>query len=44
MARELQRYEEEVAAVMIESNERLNVSRADHDRRVAAIVARPPRL
>lgn len=40
MAREYQRYEEEVAAAMTEANERLDAARAGHDRRVAAIVHR----
>jgi transcriptional regulator with XRE-family HTH domain len=41
MAREHQRYEEEVAATMTTANERLDTARADHDRRVAAIVRGP---
>jgi transcriptional regulator with XRE-family HTH domain len=45
VAREHQRYQEEVAAAMTEANRRLDAARAEHDRRLADICsARPPRL
>lgn len=37
MARECQRYEEEVAVAMAEANERIAAARSHHDRRVAQI-------